>query len=91
MGCAAGGRWWFSWSLVVVWKWLWPLRVVVVVVRRSWAFVGRLSSFLGGLGRLRGLGLWEVAWGCRGGRADAHHRWAMCCGGQRCGYVVVVG
>ena len=48
VGCAAGGRWWFSWSLVVVWKSLWPLRVVVVVVRRSWAFVERLSSFLGG-------------------------------------------
>ena len=35
--------------------------------------------------------MWEVAWGCRGGRADAHRRWAMCCGGQRCWYVVVVG
>ena len=60
VGCADGGRCWFLWSLVVVWKWLWPFRVVVVVVRRSWAFVGRLSSFLGGRGRLRGLGLWEV-------------------------------
>ena len=48
VGCAAGGRWWVSWSLVVVWKSLWPLRVVVVIVRRSWAFVERLSSFLGG-------------------------------------------
>ena len=48
VGCAAGGRWWVSWSLVVVWKLLWPLRVVVVVVRRSWAFVEWLSSFLGG-------------------------------------------
>ena len=79
VGCADGGRCWFPWSLVVVWKWLSPFRVVVAVsccccrfvllspfrvvvavVRRSWAFVGRLSSFLGGRGRLRGLGLWEV-------------------------------
>ena len=66
VGGAGGGRWCLSWSVVVVWRWLRPLHVVVVV-RRSWAFVGRLSSLLGGLssflsgrGRLRGLGLWEV-------------------------------
>ena len=60
VGCADGGRCWFPWSLVIVWKCLWPFRVVVVVVRRSWAFVGWFSSFLGGRGHLRGLGLWEV-------------------------------
>ena len=49
-----------------------------------WAVVvllGRPRSFVGA--RLVGSG--------RGGRADVHHRCAMCCGsGQRCGYVVVV-
>ena len=51
VGCAGGGRWCFSYVLVVVLGWLCLVHGLVVVVRWSWAFVGRLSSFSGGQGR----------------------------------------
>ena len=54
---------------------------VVVLVGRVVVLLERPRSFVGA--RLVGSG--------RGGRADVHHRCAMCCGsGQRCGYVMVV-
>ena len=85
---ACGGRGWFSWALAVICRLLCVSRIFLIIVERSWAFVGPLLSSLDGLDRVSEWALFTVTWDRRAGEADGCCGWAMCrgCGWRRwCG------